>query len=722
MEFGTPRKRSGGGGGVAAFIFPKGAAADPALQKPRAAPRASVAASTEKRKLLVAGALGTVALVALVVGLAAGLALKSRRASLLAGAGPSALDADYCGRLPDAAQAYCTAYITSAGSERFPAASQWHKMSSITYECSGVKTTCLDRDLKGKGAGSSCRPLAEGAACSGGGDRKCRSGVCGGLAAWEAEQQAAAKARAAQEAEARAAAAASGRASNPAPAPGPSPAPLPPSAPAPARGAGWQTFAAEVHAGSPVMRVPETFLATSHEWDRITDYADNLEAFAPIFREFGPSPILRMGGASQDFLTEPPRREIWEAMAKMHAAFSARFLIGLPLWRPDSAAIASRMMKMADEYLPKKAIVGFELGNEPEFWPTSVGGYAPQANTTFVPGFDAYASYFGRTATKLNPCGPNTSPKLSGPGWGNVNTIDAAWLATQAKAPGARCYMRELSVHYYPYVNNDTIDARGLLDQGLQDFGLSKFQWLLGVAKAVRLPMRISETNSLYGGGRAGLSDTMAGTVWCADALFAFAQAGASGFHFHWGFGGRPLLGGQPNTGVQTNFWEAGPDKGKPYPSVHAPWYGYLLFRHATAGAAGGYSDATLVSTTTRPGGCRANIKVWGLRPEGGGLRVAVLNKDMDTPCNVELTLDGDYCASEAAVSRLLPGAQGMASKDGITWRGRSYDGSPNGLLKGAPSEERVAPVPLAGADGRCTVTVPMPAASGAVVEAAWGR
>jgi hypothetical protein len=59
------------------------------------------------------------------------------------------------------------------------------------------------------------------------------------------------------------------------------------------------------------MHVPETFLATSHEWDRITDYADNLEAFASVFREFGPSPILRMGGASQDFLTEPPRKEIW---------------------------------------------------------------------------------------------------------------------------------------------------------------------------------------------------------------------------------------------------------------------------------------------------------------------------------------------------------------------------------------------------------------------------
>ena len=154
-------------------------------------------------------------------------------------------------------------------------------------------------------------------------------------------------------------------------------------------------------------------------------------------------------------------------------------------------------MRLAETHLPKGALLGFELGNEPEFWPTSVGGYDPAAPKAFVPGFEAYSSYFSRTASALNPCEPGASPKLAGPGWGNVNTIDAAWLATQAKAPGARCYMRELSVHYYPYVNNDTIDARGLLDQSLQDFGLSKFAWLQGVAKAAKLPFRISETNSL---------------------------------------------------------------------------------------------------------------------------------------------------------------------------------------------------------------------------------
>lgn len=57
-----------------------------------------------------------------------------------------------------------------------------------------------------------------------------------------------------------------------------------------------------------------------------------------------------------------------------------------------------------------------------------------------------------------------------------------------------------------------------------------------------------------YGGGRADLSDTMAGTLWVADALFAFAANGARAFHLHWGHGGLPFQGGSPNVGVQTNF------------------------------------------------------------------------------------------------------------------------------------------------------------------------
>jgi len=61
-----------------------------------------------------------------------------------------------------------------------------------------------------------------------------------------------------------------------------------------------------------------------------------------------------------------------------------------------------------------------------------------------------------------------------------------------------------------------------------------------------------------YGGGRVGLSDTMTGAFWVADALFAFANAGARAFHLHWGKGGEPSGNSQPNTGVQTNFDKVG--------------------------------------------------------------------------------------------------------------------------------------------------------------------
>lgn len=57
-----------------------------------------------------------------------------------------------------------------------------------------------------------------------------------------------------------------------------------------------------------------------------------------------------------------------------------------------------------------------------------------------------------------------------------------------------------------------------------------------------------------YGGGRKDLSETMAGTLWTADALFAFAAAGARAFHLHWGKGGEPNGDAPPSVGVQTNF------------------------------------------------------------------------------------------------------------------------------------------------------------------------
>jgi hypothetical protein len=298
---------------------------------------------------------------------------------------------------------------------------------------------------------------------------------------------------------------------------------------------------------------------------------------------------------------------------------------------------------------------------------------------------------------------------LALPGWGNVNTQDLSWLKTVAAA--GRCYMRELAVHYYPYVNNATIDAKGLLEQWLLDFGVGKFRENLAIARGYNYALRVSETNSLYGAGRAGLSETMAGALWCADALFAFAQAGASGFHFHWGFGGVPKEGGPPNVGVQTNFNET---NGMPYPSPHIPWFGYLLFIDSTSPSRTQKVDATFVNVSPRQGAsCKGNVKMWGLLADSGELRVVMMNKDKDEDCNMQAMVPNAYC-NTANMWRLMPGKQGMYSMGGVTWRGQQYR-NPNGILDGAVQTFQVKPERVAGGD--CMLDVAMPAASAAVLK-----
>jgi hypothetical protein len=56
----------------------------------------------------------------------------------------------------------------------------------------------------------------------------------------------------------------------------------------------------------PYRRVPETFLSTSHEYNRIHDYGDEriVHAWAEVFKMLSPSPIIRVGGASQDKMTQ----------------------------------------------------------------------------------------------------------------------------------------------------------------------------------------------------------------------------------------------------------------------------------------------------------------------------------------------------------------------------------------------------------------------------------
>jgi hypothetical protein len=113
--------------------------------------------------------------------------------------------------------------------------------------------------------------------------------------------------------------------------------------------------------------VPPNFLGTSHEWTvRLSEYAKTEEAlagFARVFSALGPSPILRIGGASQDALTTVPDDAVWASLRDIGRAANLRYIIGLPLEHGDTG-LARRMMETAQKYLGA-SIVAFELGNEP---------------------------------------------------------------------------------------------------------------------------------------------------------------------------------------------------------------------------------------------------------------------------------------------------------------------------------------------------------------------
>jgi hypothetical protein len=113
-------------------------------------------------------------------------------------------------------------------------------------------------------------------------------------------------------------------------------------------------------------RIVPNFLGTSHEWGRLAEYAANpgaLGAFANIFRELGPNPVLRIGGRSQEVLERLPSKEEFDGLAALGRAANLRFIIGLPLER-GGVDMAKAIMKRAKDSLGDR-IVGFGLGNEP---------------------------------------------------------------------------------------------------------------------------------------------------------------------------------------------------------------------------------------------------------------------------------------------------------------------------------------------------------------------
>src|SRR5579864_8409648 len=189
----------------------------------------------------------------------------------------------------------------------------------------------------------------------------------------------------------------------------------------------------------------------------------------------------------------------------------------------------------------KGNLLAFEIGNEPDLFPRREGhrhaGY----------GYDDYLREYRTYRDSLRKAIPGIA--FAGPD----AAVATDWVARFAADEGKDCKL--LTHHYYREGQNPTSTIDKLLhtDPKLAPT-LAK---LKSASESSGVPYRICETNSFSGGGRPGVSDTLAAALWVLDFMFVLASAGCAGVNMETGVNQRGFISSYSPIGddEQGHYW-----------------------------------------------------------------------------------------------------------------------------------------------------------------------
>jgi Glycosyl hydrolase family 79 C-terminal beta domain len=397
-----------------------------------------------------------------------------------------------------------------------------------------------------------------------------------------------------------------------------------------------------------------------------------------LIRSLGRNGVIRIGG-------DTSARTVWRAAAK--AIASDRFVIAPT--SIDRLAAAMRILGWKLIYglnlaggTPEEAaeeaayvsraigshLLAFQIGNEPDAFGTTLRPKTYDA-ALFVAEWWTFHKAIRARVLNAPFAGPDVATATD-------------WVAAFAERDPKGLML--LTHHYYADgpAGAPHVTLAKLLHS--QDRLVPALQKLVRYSRAYGLPYRFVETNSVYGEGQPGVSDTLGAALWGLEFMFEAAAAGAAGVNFH--------------TGAH-NFH---PDYDKAYTPIArtasgrhraAPlYYGILAFGQVARGV--------LVAAHIASGS--SDLKAFAVRAPDGSLRVCLINKDFKH--GVRVTIDPGHSFAASSVMRLSgPAAD---AKAGITLGGASVDEF--GAWAPATSE-------VAHSSGR-EISVDVPAASAAVV------
>ncbi len=310
-------------------------------------------------------------------------------------------------------------------------------------------------------------------------------------------------------------------------------------------------------------------------------------------------------------------------------------------------------------------LISFQIGNEDDLFPHN--GLRPQGYSyqDFAKEWKTFYDAVKARVPQAKFAGPDTA-----------GTSD--WLVQFAQQFGADII--ELSTHYYALgpASDPSMNIQRLLSPDNR-------RWASGVPKIRQamaeshLPYRLTETNSCYGGGKPGVSNTFASSLWALDLMFELLTIGGCGINFHGGGYGWYA----PIVGTLENGFVARPE-----------YYALLVMARLLGGR--------LVASQLDAGDAGPLFVAYAAQDAQGKLCAVAINKDAEK--NVKLNLKSDSSGERISLQRLI--APSLDDEQDTT-----FAGSPVGA-EGSMRPSRVEHI----AANNGTVTCDIPAGSAALL------
>jgi hypothetical protein len=371
------------------------------------------------------------------------------------------------------------------------------------------------------------------------------------------------------------------------------------------------------------------------------------EVYVQLVRTLGACGAIRVGGNTADYASysangsplSSPEDKAGSIVNDAVLRDLGRFLTATGWQLIWALNLGSRdQVNAIDEAKAVSAAVGdhllaFEIGNEPDLFARR-----------HRPADYSYAQYlaefrrFRDVLRKAIPIIPLAAPDAA-------REID--WVTKIAADEGKQ--LKLLTAHYY---RGGAKNPASTIDELLHDDPNLEpmLQQLKAASESSGVPYRICETNSFFGGGKPGVSDTFASALWVLDFMFTLACAGCAGVNMETGVNQLGFISSySPVADDERGHYCAAPE-----------YYGMLAFKASAGGR--------IVGCTIDARG--KNIKAYAVQAEGR-LILTLINKEPAYDADVLLMLDSSM--QYASMSRLI--APTLESRSSVTLGGTTVSG-----------------------------------------------